>query len=166
MTAVTVNGSITSSNSAASSSTLAAGSAFTFNYTCPANTDCLAIIEVNTANVGNTTSALSAVSYNGVSATFVTGSSQVVTATNNGEISVWYLKSSQLTTGSSLVVSGTQSNYATSIIGLVCIPLIGTGQVITVGTPVTNQGSGTSATVTGSGAGSNDLYIGSVSATN
>jgi hypothetical protein len=155
---VTVNGARGSNAINANSS---AGVAITFNYNCPAGTDCLVLFEGGNANA-TPPQVPTAVSYNGLAMTSVAGSS----GTNSFagvfyEMSCYYLLMPP--TGSSLVLSITYAQILQEqITGL--IPLIGVSQSAPTGL-VTLGNSGTvsaNPAVTGSGGGASDLYLGCV----
>ena len=135
----------------------AGGTPITFNYTCPAGTDCLVLVESASMNA-TATGLPTAISYNGVSLINV-ASSLAVDSTTPSQSSIWYLLAPP--TGSSLVVSvnypvgnGQINEQAT------CVqPLIGVNQSSPVGTAAIANGNSTAAAVVPTGAGANDLYL-------
>jgi hypothetical protein len=159
--AVAVNGSITAANSSAIVGALTGGVATTFAFTVPAGTTCLVLMEGNTATSGTSTLP-TAVTYNGVSLTNVSGSLSVEAITPEG-VSIWYLLSPP--TGSSLTVSVT---YTATIQEqcMILIPLTGVSLATPVGTPAIATASTTSSAVTATGGGSQDLYLGCMQSQN
>lgn len=154
--AVTTNGSAASN---AIGANLTGGTAHTFTYNCPANTDCLVFVEGQALASGGTPSGKpTAFSYNGTALTYVTGSYSAAAAGDPFAVSMWYYLMPP--TGSADTVSITYTDTLNGQITAI-VPLIGTNQSTPVGTAAINAAaSGTTASVSASGSGSNGLYVG------
>jgi hypothetical protein len=87
---VTTNGAAASNSP---SSNVAAGTPTTFNYTAPAGTDCLVLVEGSTLiSSGNASAGPTAVSYDGVAMTMVPGS---LSLNGPDETTIWTLTAAQ-----------------------------------------------------------------------
>jgi hypothetical protein len=131
----------------------AGGTVQSFNYTVPAGSNCIAILE-GSGTYGGTPPTPSGITYNGVSAVMVPSSSA---GHANAQTSIWLLLNPP--TGSSYVLEVT---YPTSVDGggVGVVPLANVNTGAPYGTAATASGSGANSNVTAAGAASTDLYVG------
>ena len=152
MSAVIVNGSATGHNF---TGTIGSSVAATFSYNCPAGTNCLVITEGS--NSGSP-AAPSAISFNGVALTLVTGSFE--SDSPGDQVSIWYLVNPP--TGTSYTVSITYTQSVAGGCAVSLIPLENVNTSSPVGTAAKNALAQTGVSVSQTGGTSVDLYIGAL----